>query len=281
MSDFTSEPKRMLPPIKGYEKEPLVTLEQAVKPLHSLVPDVEEMVWRVQQNCQYPPDHLSSDESASIMLYTLEWMPRESSFYFILNEALRSQNRQQLLPWFLFLRLFIFALSKLPSTEHRIVYRGIKMDVGDEFPNGKTFIWWAFSSCSSTIEVLEQFLGQTGHRTIFNIECDSAKDMTQHSFYERENEVLMYPARQFQVVSSFNSGNQLRIIHLKEMQPPFPHIYIPPTSSGSADRSKEMGKKTTSSIKTPRISLISRTNIPTYSKGEKVDLRSWDPDGSS
>jgi hypothetical protein len=241
MCDFASEPKRMLPPIKGYEKEPLVTLEQAVKPLHTLVPDVEEMVWRVKQNCQHPPDHLSSDESASIMLYTLEWMPRESSFYFILNGILRSQNRQELLPWFLFLRLFIFALSKLPSTQHRIVYRGIKMDVSDEFPKGKTFIWWAFSSCSSTIEVLEQFLGQKGHRTIFNIECDSAKDITQHSFYECENEILMYPARQFQVVSSFNSGNQLRIIHLKETQPPFPHIYIPPTSSGNADRSEEMG----------------------------------------
>ena len=101
MSDFTSEPKRMLPPIKGYEKEPLVSLEQAVQPLLSLVPDIEEMVWTVKQNCQHPQHHLSSDESASIMLYTLEWMPRESSFYFILNKTLRSQNRQELLPWFL------------------------------------------------------------------------------------------------------------------------------------------------------------------------------------
>ena len=87
ISDFTSEPKRMLPPIKGYEKESLVTLEQAVKSLHSLVPDIEEMVWTVKQNCQHPQHPLSSDESASIMLYTLEWMPRESSFYFILNQS--------------------------------------------------------------------------------------------------------------------------------------------------------------------------------------------------
>jgi hypothetical protein len=50
----------------------------------------------------------------------------------------------------------------------------------------------------------------------------------------------MYPARQFQVVSSFNSGNQLRIIHLKEIQPPFPLIYIPPTSSATADQSREI-----------------------------------------
>jgi hypothetical protein len=231
MCDLTSEPKRMLPPIKGYEKEQLVSIDEAIKPLIPIVSDLEEMVWTVKQNCQEPQDHLSSDESASIMLYTLEWMPREHSFYFILNQALRSQNRQELLPWFLFLRLFIFALAKLPSATHRILYRGIKMDLTEEFPKGKTFVWWGFSSCSSSIEVLEQFLGQSGHRTIFNIECDSAKDIRQHSFYQSENEVLMYPARQFQVMSTFNSGNQLKIIHLKEIHPPFPLIYIPPSTT--------------------------------------------------
>ena len=109
------------------------------------------------------------------------------------------------------------------------------MDLGEEFPKGKTFFWWAFSSCSSSIEVLEQFLGQHGHRTIFNIECDSAKDIYAHSFYQSENEVLMYPARQFQVVASFNAGNQLRIIHVKEIQPPFPFIHIPSISSPQVD----------------------------------------------
>jgi hypothetical protein len=229
MCDLTSEPKRMLPPIKGYEKQPLVSIDQAIKPLIPIVSDVEEMVWTVKQNCQHPQDDLSSDESASIMLYTLEWMPREQSFYFILNQALRSQNRQELLPWFLFLRLFIFALAKLPSTAHRMLYRGIKMDLTEEFPEGKTFVWWAFTSCTFSMKVLEQFLGQSGHRTIFNIECDSAKDICQHSFYQSEKEVLMYPARQFQVMSTFNSGNQLKIIHLKEIHPPFPLIYIPPS----------------------------------------------------
>ena len=140
MSDFTSEPKRMLPPIKGYEKQPLVSLEQAIKPLLTIVPDVEEMVWTVKQNCQHPPNNLSSDESASIMLYTLEWMPREQSLYFILKKTLRSQNRGDLLSWFLFLRLFMFSLSKLPSTTHRMIYRGIRMDVSEDYPKGKTFI---------------------------------------------------------------------------------------------------------------------------------------------
>ena len=153
MSDLISEPYRLLPPIKGYEKHPLVSLEQAIQPLLSLVADLDEMVWIVKQNCEHPQDHLSSDESASIILYTLEWMPRESSFYFILNKTLRSQNRNELLPWFLYLRLFMFALSKLPPIQHRMIYCGIKMDVGDAFSKGKTFTWWSFTFSISSIEV--------------------------------------------------------------------------------------------------------------------------------
>jgi hypothetical protein len=240
MCDLTSEPKRMFPPIKGYEKEQLVSLEQAVKPIIAFVPGVEEMVWTVKQNCEHPQHQLSSDESASIMLYTIEWMPRESSLYFILNQALRSQNRQELLPWFLYLRLFIFALAKLPSIKHRMIYQGIKMDLSEDFLEGKTFVWWAFSSSTSSIKVLEHFLGQTGERTIFNIECDSAKDISQHSFYQTENEILIYPARQFQVTSSFNAGNQLKIIHIKEIQPPFSLIHLPQTSSPTTNQIKEI-----------------------------------------
>ena len=103
LSDLTSKPKRMLPPIKGYENQPLVTLEKAVEPLISLVPDAQQMVWTVKQNCEKPENNLTSDESGSIMLYTLEWEPRESTFYFIVNSTLRTENRQNLKPWVLFL----------------------------------------------------------------------------------------------------------------------------------------------------------------------------------
>jgi hypothetical protein len=111
LSDLTSEPKRMLPPIKGYENQPIVSLEKAIEPLISLVPDIEQMVWTVKQNCENPADGLTPDESGSIMLYTLEWEPPELSFYFVLNSTLRSQNRQELRPWFLYLRLIILLLQ--------------------------------------------------------------------------------------------------------------------------------------------------------------------------
>jgi Ran GTPase-activating protein (RanGAP) involved in mRNA processing and transport len=121
-----------------------------------------------------------------------------------------------------------------------MIYRGIRMDVSEEFPEGKSFIWWAFSSSTSSIKVLEQFLGQNGNRTIFNIECDSARDISKHSFYQSENEMLMYPARQFQVISKFNSGNKLKIIQIKEIQPPFSLIQIPQTPSTTEDQVKQI-----------------------------------------
>jgi hypothetical protein len=92
-------------------------------------------------------------------------------------------------------------------------------------------IWWSFSSCTSTIDVIKHFLGNKGPRTIINIECDSAKDISRHSFYQIENEILLYPARQFKVISSLDTGNRLQIIQLKEIQPPFPLIHIPQITS--------------------------------------------------
>ena len=108
-------PKRMLAPIDGYESLPVVSLEEAVQPLLYIVPKIERNVFIVKQNCHQPKDGLTSNESASIMLYTLESNPHEQSLYVILNATLRSEQRQKLKPWFLYLRLILTALTRLPS----------------------------------------------------------------------------------------------------------------------------------------------------------------------
>jgi hypothetical protein len=222
-ADFGVLPKRMLAPIEGYENMPLVSIEEAVKPLVSIVPKIERNVFVVKQNCNKPADGLTCDESASIMLYTLESMPHENSLYVILNALLRSEQRQKLVPWFLYLRLVLTALARLPS-ERRFVVRGVKEDLRAEYPTGSTFIWWGFSSCTSSVAVLEceHFFGTTGNRTLFQIDCDTGKDIKKHSFIQREDKILLLPARQFQVTSCLNTGNGLHVIQLKEIQPSFP-----------------------------------------------------------
>ncbi|CAF4419089.1 unnamed protein product, partial [Rotaria magnacalcarata] len=123
-TDVGELPKRMLAPIEGYDTVPLVSLEDAVKPLVDIVPNVERNVYVVKENCQDPEDGLTTDESASIMLYTYESILHENSLYVKLNDTLRSEQRKHLVPWFLYLRLILTALARLPS-KRRSIFRGV------------------------------------------------------------------------------------------------------------------------------------------------------------
>jgi hypothetical protein len=223
-TDIGTLTKEMVAPIEGYGKMPVVSLDEAIKPLLGIVPKVERSVFLAKQRCEEPEDGLTSDESASIMLYTFESKPHEHSLYVILNATLRSPEREELLePWLLYLRLVLTALTRLPP-EHRFVNRGVREDLRKQYPIGKTIVWWGFSSCTTSIGVLESehFFGKTGTRTLFQIDCYSGKDVKKHSSVQREDEVLLLPARQFIVTSCLDSGNGVHIIQLKEMEPKFP-----------------------------------------------------------
>lgn len=224
-SDLDGERHQMLLPIEGYEKMPIVCLEDAVNPLVDLLPDIHRKAWIAKCNCQNPADHLSTDESAAIYLYSMEWEPHNECLYFLLNATLRNKSRDKLKPWFSYLKLLLTALARLPSI-HTTVYRGIKRNLIEDYPRGKQFVWWGFSSCTSSIDVLqsELFLGNTHNRTMFTIECFNGKDIQRHSYYETEHEILILAATQFQVVASLNQGKDLNIVQLKEIQPPYPLI---------------------------------------------------------
>ena len=221
-TDIARDPRRMLAPIEGYGEMPLVSLEEAVVALVSFVPEVNQMVRTVKQERTGPAEGLTRDQSASIMLYSLEWSPKEKSFYYVLNKFLCATDRNKLKPWFLYLKLLITSLSKLPTTVGT-VYRGVRENLHSAYPKDSIVFWWGFSSCTKSVDVLQakEFLGKTGTRTMFNIECHSGRDIAQHSFFQTEKEVLLLPARQFQVVGSLDPGNDLHIIQLKEIDSPF------------------------------------------------------------
>ncbi|CAF3339330.1 unnamed protein product [Rotaria socialis] len=236
-SDLVGEPCRMLIPMEGYEKKPLVTLEEAVEPIVEYVPDVRRRASFAKTKCaELSPGKLSMDEAASITLYSMEWEPQDECLYHVLNKTLRNENRQKLEPWFLFLKLILTALAHLPSMA-RTVYRGVKQDLRKEYPKGKILVWWGFSSCTTTLDVLqnEAFLGETGPRTFFTIECDSGKDIQKYSCYQAEDEILLPAARQFKVVSCLSQGKNFYMIQLKEIQPPFPLIELVPQPSPSSE----------------------------------------------
>jgi hypothetical protein len=228
--DVGKEPVEMLPSIRGYEDMPLVELEIAVQPLVPFLPNIQSYTSIVKQRCRKAPvSRLSNDESASIMLYTMGWKPVNECLYIVLNETLRSKERDRLEPWFLYLKLFVTALSRLPSIQQTI-YCAVELDLTEKYKKDETIVWWGFSCCSSSSE---QLLNTIDVRTLFSIECISGKDIRQHSYFESENEILLFPVTQFKVRSCSRQTNDVHLIELQEIQPVSPLLYPMSLSSVS------------------------------------------------
>ena len=221
--DVLAEEHEILPPIQGYEKMPLVSLEEAIQPLLSILPDIRQKAHAAKLKCKHPADKLTPDQSAAIMLYTMEWKPRDQCLYFALNARLRASDRKLLEPWLLYLKLILTGLSRLPSIQ-RTVYRGTRLDLSSIHQENEQFFWWGFSSCTTTMDAVksDQYLGSSGIRTLFHIECVNGKDIRNHSYYQKEDEILLLPATYFQVTSCFKMTPDLHAIQLKEIIPKFP-----------------------------------------------------------
>ncbi|CAF0836796.1 unnamed protein product [Adineta ricciae] len=214
-SDLIEQPLAAFSPVQGYEHMPLVTLEEAVQPLLSIVPDIEQMLGTVHETSRDTQDGLTRNESASIILYSINWQPKEHSFNLLLNRILRDQNREKLKPWLLYLKLFMTSLSKLPSL-HCYAYRGVQTDLSDVYSQGKIFTWWGFSLCSQSIEVFDREQ-ENAPRTRFKIECKSAKDIRHHVSHQTKDTILLLSSQNYKVLSNLDAGNGLHTIHVKEV----------------------------------------------------------------
>jgi Ran GTPase-activating protein (RanGAP) involved in mRNA processing and transport len=215
------EPDASLMPLEDYQHSDLVPLETATETIKPLFRNLPRDVWIAKNASKKPPDSLTSDESAAIHLYTMEL--KNEPLYSLLNQLLRDRDRRKLKPWFSYLKLFLTALFKLPSYSGKIVWRGVKKDLHSKYHRGEKYTWWAFSSCTQSLEVLERplYLGTTGDRTLFSIECLNGKNIKPHSYYKTEDEILLLPGFYFEVMSKVAGGNGLHIIHLREIVPPF------------------------------------------------------------
>ena len=169
----------------GYQNLPVVSLEEAIKSVVSDVPDVETLASQAKKDCYKKNTELTLDESAAIYLYT---MPK--SFNSKLNDKLRDGNRDELEPWFPFLKLFITAIGKLPSLM-TTVWRGVTSDITFNFLGNNVQTWWAVNSCSKDLKVIEFYLNGMG--TVFAIETIHGKDITMYSAIPDEQEVVLLP----------------------------------------------------------------------------------------
>ena len=222
--------------ITGYAQTPVSSIEDAVTPLEPVLPTIVEKTHEAKDNIRdrqnlRTKNNLTRDEETAIYLYSMEWENSQFSLYSLLNTTLRNaHDSAQIKPWFAFLKLFLTALLKIPSLEQTI-WRGVKIDLSNDYSKDQEIIWWSISSCTESIDILEsdQFLGQVGPRTLFSIECCRAKTITEYSAFPGENELLLLPGTKLQVVSKVTLGPEFHIIQLKEIIPTTPYLEIPMT----------------------------------------------------
>ena len=114
-------------------------------------------------------------------------------------------------------------------SQQTLVWRGVREDLSALYPKGKEFAWWALSSCTASIDVLESpnYLGKSGARTMFSIQTNSGKHIRAHSYFENEDEILLPPGRYLKVIGCLNPAEDLHIIQLREIEPPYPMLVEP------------------------------------------------------
>lgn len=202
--------------ICGYADEPLVSLVEACKPLINIVPSILTYALIALNETSYQPaDDLTSDESASIYLYTMQWKIPLESLETRLNQILSENNREELKPWFKYLKLFLTAVVKLPSIGSRIVWC-----VGQSNWS-RNLTWWRISLTTTSLLNLKTDVNsnENNETSLFSIQSINGRNIQQHSQYQNGKEVLLLPGSQFEVQCVLNSTKNSHIVHLKQKIP--------------------------------------------------------------
>ena len=237
-----SERRRSMGPsfrLRSVVDIPFVSFQEAAKKLEGCVPELlsESSRWQWKEKCielvanlkskGMLPAKLTEDEACALALYTALWEPLSDSFFYKLNQLLREgefhgplvEPHCSYLPM---LKLMMLGLEKLP-TMSGILWRGVAKDVSKEYKTNEIITWWAFSSCTDSMELLEEdmFLGSDGERTLFMLSMTCGFDVKALSFHPKQSEKLLPPGLAFRVIGQVKLGHGLIVIQLQQVDSPF------------------------------------------------------------
>ncbi|MBX7193339.1 MAG: hypothetical protein K1X94_14895, partial [Sandaracinaceae bacterium] len=202
-----------LAPITGVLASPALPLGDALARLEARLPGLGKLVEHTRAvAAKTSAPGLAHDEIAAIHLYTLG-----SSFYKLLNAALRATDRRDVPLYLPYLRLLLGALRKLPTTSQPL-YRGVARDLRADYVAGKTVTWWGVSSCTPKLDIARQFLGAAGRRVLFEVHARRAVSIRPFSAYAQEDELVLAPGTQLHVDSVIDRGQGLTAITLRELE---------------------------------------------------------------
>jgi len=153
-----------------------------------------------------PKKSCSGELYASILLYT------SNAIYAALNKALRDENRGAVKKYFTYLRLFLEAFDVLPQQACEL-WRGIGVDLYDQYKVGSVITWWSVSSCTSDEKVARGFAaGCGGNCTMITLRAKTACDISQITFFAHEKESLLAPGTQLKILESKRVGKVTEIL---------------------------------------------------------------------
>lgn len=206
----------VLPAITGVFDTPLMDFREAVGPVASLLAGIDRHVVRSHEFGKTRADEtageLSADAIAALHLYTCE-----SAFYREINAALRSPDRDRVVPYLPYLRLLFSAVSRLPARTEPL-WRGVALDLRAQYPLGRTVTWWGVSSCTSERGVARAFLGGRGRRTLFEVTPVRAVGIRSFSAFTGEEEYILSPGTQLRVTDVKADRGGLFTVKLEELE---------------------------------------------------------------
>jgi hypothetical protein len=212
----TSNPMKL---IEGYEDEPLVSLEEALKPFDDKIDQLSYYIKEAKIKCHYPSEHsLTRDESAAIYIYTMKWGHGYESLYDHLQAAWKSKDRSELKPWFKYLRLFKSAFDKLPDTKTEI-WQGKLFDetLKEQLISNSLSLYSSMGLCSLSEKEVKEYLEKHGANQMLLVAYKNVdgKSMAIYAAGNNSNQVLVFPGMKLGVSNCEMYGtNGSLIFHL-------------------------------------------------------------------
>jgi hypothetical protein len=200
--------------IDGYLNEPLVSLEEALRPFDGKIDQLSRYIHEAKTDCHYPSEHkLTRDESAAIYIYTMKW--GQGNLYDRLQAAWSSGDKSQLKPWFSYLRLFKSAFDKLPIAKTEI-WQGIpyREDLNAQLTSSVPLYSCMGSGSPSMDEIKKHLQKHPGAKIILlGYGSMNGKDATQYKAGSSK-EVLMFPGMKLSAAQyAIIDGNGSVVVH--------------------------------------------------------------------
>ena len=144
--------------IDGYEKEPVVSLEESLEPFDGKIKNLATQIKHAKASCPQKNRHgLTHDEAAAIYLYSMQGDP--NSVHEHLERAWKTNDRPKMKPWFRYLKLLRSGLDKLPDAKGE-VWTGTEYDptLAHTLQSNSSPFYTCMGSCSTSVNELKRDL---------------------------------------------------------------------------------------------------------------------------